>query len=375
MSSENSILYTLPVAIVSALITLITSYIAIFIVHHFATPEIDESLPPTKCTLGPSPTNSQMTSNYTKSWISMPANSPRITSAASATRARSSSRALRPKKIFTYLSSSIAIFNALNTAFNTVYCVWLVVDPPQNDELFIFHPSHTQRVTSTVSWYIAKILFVWMLCFRLYHSFKGSVFRVDKRFILFLSITNTIVAPVGLCIAYWAVYTQQHQIIEELAFNVWRILYQVTVFVILYMFCKRLLQLVVNDELFIVMKAHEKGSTTLTCDGFSLERQQSMRISDEFLEVITRHSLLILTVSMTVAMTTFCFAGFRFIFLPQTCMTLLIPMNMAAVDSLVTSVCVLCLFPLGGRVYSVLCRCPNACLKKVCSFCAKRTIY
>eukprot|EP01083_Nonionella_stella_P188371 694252_1 len=356
MSSENSILYTLPVAIVSALITLITSYIAIFIVHHFATPEIDESLPPTKCTLGPSPTNSQMT----KSWISMPANSPRITSAASATRARSSSRALRPKKIFTYLSSSIAIFNALNTAFNTVYCVWLVVDPPQNDELFIFHPSHTHRVTSTVSWYIAKVLFVWMLGFRLYGSFKGSVFHVNKRFILFLSITNTIVAPVGLCIAYWAVYEQHHPIIAELAFNIWRIFYQVTVFIILYMFCKRLLQLVVDDEILHTTR--------------DVERQQSMRISDEFLEVITRHSLLILTVSMTVAMTTFCFAGYRFLFLPQTYMTLLIPMNMAAVDSLVTSVCVLCLFPLGGAVYSVLCHYPNSCLKKVCSFCAKRTL-
>eukprot|EP01083_Nonionella_stella_P188370 694248_1 len=367
MMFDDNIFYTLPVAIVSALITLITSYIAIFIIHHFATPEQDESLPPTKCTI--SPTNSEATLSPT----TMPSAPTKCVRAPSSS--NSDLRARRPTKIFRYLSSFIAIFNALNTAFNTVYCVWLVVDPPQNDELFIFHPSHTHRVTSTVSWYIAKVLFVWMLGFRLYGSFKGSVFHVNKRFILFLSITNTIVAPVGLCIAYWAVYTQQHQIIEELAFNVWRILYQVTVFVILYMFCKRLLQLVVNDELFIVMKAHEKGSTTLTCDGFSLERQQSMRISDEFLEVITRHSLLILTVSMTVAMTTFCFAGFRFIFLPQTCMTLLIPMNMAAVDSLVTSVCVLCLFPLGGRVYSVLCRCPNACLKKVCSFCAKRTIY
>eukprot|EP01083_Nonionella_stella_P269080 910145_1 len=314
MPTDN-LLITLPIAIASVIITLLTTTIAIFITRRFLTPghENEDLPPPIKLTL--SPTNSNVILCTKPNAVPSNPQPPitRLTSLSRSTASEPETSPQRPKKIFRYLSSFIAIFNALNTAFNTVYCVWLVVDPPQNDELFIFHPSHTHRVTSTVSWYIAKILFVWMLCFRLFYSFKGSVFRVNKRFLLFLSIANTIVAPVGLCIAYWAVYTQQHQIIEEFAFNVWRILYQVIVFVILYMFCKRLLQLVVDEQ----------GATT--CDEMSLERQQSMKISDEFLEVITRHSLLILTVSMTVAMTTFCFAGYRFLFLPQTYMTLLIP--------------------------------------------------
>eukprot|EP01083_Nonionella_stella_P023212 64184_1 len=269
-----------------------------------------------------------------------------------------------------YLSSFIAVFNALNAGFNTVYCVWLVIEPGHMYDFYAHHPAHTQRLTSTISWYIAKTLFLWLLTYRLYRAFKGSVFCVNKTFLLCLNIANSIIAPVGLAIAYWAVYTQQSHWIEEVAFNFWRLLYQLIVAIVLYMFCSRLLQLVIDNKM-IIMREKEIAKI----DGSDRVRIQTpCKISTEFLEVITRHTLLVVTVSVTVAATTFCFFGFRFIFLPQTCVTLLIPMNMAALDSLVTSICIVFLFPMGRPLYRKVCGLPHLCLSKMCLCCARKTL-
>eukprot|EP01084_Bolivina_argentea_P025271 46989_1 len=146
---------------------------------------------------------------------------------------------VRPQPIFRYLASSIAIFSALNAIFNSVYCIWLVLVPQNSNQFYVDHPAHTHRVTSTVCWYCAKVLFVWLLSFRLLYAFKGSAFYVNKKFIACLNIANSIIAPFGLFTAYWAVYTKQHSWIAEFSFNFWRLLYQIIVFVILYMFCRR----------------------------------------------------------------------------------------------------------------------------------------
>eukprot|EP01083_Nonionella_stella_P086756 241196_1 len=369
--STRSIFLTLPTAIVSAIITLMTTYLAVFIVHHWLSVKKAESPPPPiKLVIAPTNSNTKLQKKHVHSNSVPSASRPRNKSTTSDT----SSSESRPKKVFTYLASSIVIFSAINTAFNTVYCVWLVFDPQKVDELYIYHPSHIHRVISTVCWYIAKILFVWLLGYRLYYSFKGSIFHVDKRLILCLSITNSIVGPIGLCIAFWTVYGQHDPIITEFAFNFWRILYQIIVFIILYMFCKRLLHLVTENEMHLVVKSQENGTVDQRTHTGCVQRQHSSRVSSDFLEIIARHSLLVLTISLTVAMTMFCFFGFRFIFLPQTCLTLLIPMNMAALDSLITSICIVCLFPMGKKVYSVLCHGAHASLKRVCLYLAKRAL-
>ncbi len=89
---------------------------------------------------------------------------------------------------------------------------------------------------------------------------------------------------------------------------------------------------------------------------------------DCFLAITTRNAILMLTISFFVLVVSFCFYGFRFIFGPQTRLTLLIPMNMAAFDGLVTSVCVYCMFMVGNTLYDILCgscdkKCKHICLK------------
>eukprot|EP01084_Bolivina_argentea_P111420 198798_1 len=87
-----------------------------------------------------------------------------------------------------------------------------------------------------------------------------------------------------------------------------------------------------------------------------------------FLTVTTRNAILMLTVSFSVLMVTLSFFGFRFIFGTQSRLTLLIPMNMAAFDSVNTSFCILCCFRYGKWFYKILC---NPCDIKCKQFCFK----
>eukprot|EP01084_Bolivina_argentea_P111422 198800_1 len=85
-----------------------------------------------------------------------------------------------------------------------------------------------------------------------------------------------------------------------------------------------------------------------------------------FLTVTTRNAILMLTVSFSVLMVTCSFFGFRFIFGTQSRLTLLIPMNMAALDSVNTSMCILCCFRYGKRFYYKCCGpCDTKC-KRIC---------
>eukprot|EP01083_Nonionella_stella_P004521 13091_1 len=385
--ASNEIFITLPVAITSAIVTIITSSIAIFVIHHFLFPESE------KAVQTPSPSSAPVQLCIDQKVVSpihsVPSQSPApplssTNSVSSAYTTQTNSQRKPPitttpknkpriKGIQLYSSCGVAVFNSLNTAFNTVYCVWLVVDPQDINEFYAYHPSFTHRIISTVCWYIAKVFFIWMLCSRLYHSFKGSIFHVNGRFVLFLGGIISIVAPIALVVAYWAVLVAHDQRVAEFAFNAWRLAYQIVVFIILFMFCNRLLRLVIGHEMDLV-KMSRQTSKSVSKSEPSIQRQVSTRISLEFLEVITRHSVLVLTVSLTVLMTTLSWTGFRFWFGPHTCITLLVPMNMAAVDSLITSICIVCLFPVGKSVYATICRPPHVCFKGVCLFFAKRRL-
>eukprot|EP01083_Nonionella_stella_P004520 13090_1 len=401
MASESSddIFITLPVAITSAIITIITSSIAIFVIQNFLFPETEKEQTHTP---SPAPVqlriDTEVVSNLpelepthgSKSvLVSVPSKSPPLSPSLSPASpqthpprnghvssinptpkhpmAPTAQKTPRAKGIQIYVSCALTVFNALNTAFNTIYCVWVVFEPRDNN-FYADHPSYTHRIISTVCWFIAKNLFVWMLCFRLYHSFKGSMFRVNAKFVFFLGIIITIFTPIALVVAYWGVLVVHNQMVAEAAFTSWRVLYQIIVFTILYMFCNRLLRLVIGHEMEMVIKARKSEIKR------EIQRQTSTRVSIEFLDVITKHAALVLTVSLTVLMTTLCWTGFRFVLGPPTRVTLLVPMNMAALDSLVTSICIVCLFPVGKSVYATICRPPHVCFKGVCLFFAKRRL-
>ena len=67
-------------------------------------------------------------------------------------------------KYFKISASIVVIFNALCCLFNSVYCSYLIFDPEYDDTVFyVWHPSHYQRITSTASWYVAKVSLIWFL--------------------------------------------------------------------------------------------------------------------------------------------------------------------------------------------------------------------
>lgn len=95
-------------------------------------------------------------------------------------------------------------------------------------------------------------------------------------------------------------------------------------------------------------------------------------INSKILLLSTRNSVLVFVTSFSVAMVTFFWLSFRWILLPQTRITLLIPMNMASIDSLVNCICVIMLFPFGDKLYNVCCKCCNRCFGSICKKIAEK---
>eukprot|EP00483_Globobulimina_turgida_P006974 UN06988 len=137
----------------------------------------------------------------------------------------------------------------------------------------------------------------------------------------------------------------------------------------------------VSLSISLVDHDHEKTKkkiTPATYTGSGTETKKITKVhinkTDCFLAITTRNAILMLTISFSVVLVSFCFYGFRFIFGPQTRLTLLVPMNMAAFDGLITSVCVFCLFSAGNKLYHVLCdRCDKK-FKRICLKVAQKTL-
>eukprot|EP01084_Bolivina_argentea_P198123 339359_1 len=231
---------------------------------------------------------------------------------------------------FKYTASIIVISNALNAMFNSIYCFYFIVDPYYDDNgYYVYHSSHIHRILSTIFWYIGKVALVSFFSGRLYYVFSNTPFKLSFKYFIGINVFNIIFSPITLFSAYWSVYTK-HLILAELSFNSWRLIYQFEAFIILYMLSKRLL----------ILSVQERGTNPKS------------NKNNVFLMLTTKNAVLMLTIFITVALTTFCFAGFRFfIFGESTRLTLLIPMNVAAIDGLITSIATICLFKNGDKLY------------------------
>eukprot|EP01083_Nonionella_stella_P195344 719653_1 len=153
--SKNEFALTLSISIISIIITIATTAIALYLIKHFMNQESKQSRP-NSLNINE---NKKKTKKHNKKELSVAI------------------------KRYFKLSASITIFfNAFNAFFNTIYCVYLLLDPAHDDDAeahFHDHPSHVQRITSTVSWYIAKVSLIWLFSGRLYHGFKGSALRIN----------------------------------------------------------------------------------------------------------------------------------------------------------------------------------------------------
>eukprot|EP01083_Nonionella_stella_P295164 1003164_1 len=376
---EHYITYT--ITIISLLMTAATIFMAIHLIRYFLQTR-------TTGTTGSKPKRKQLKL--------MKSNSP----SNKATNQRTNTISTREQhkqqiaKFFKISASISVVFNAFNAFFNSLYCIYFLWDPQHDDDMFYTqHPSHIQRITSTFSWYIAKVALVWFFSGRLYFAFKNSALHVSKRLIIWVNVINTIAAPLSLIIAYWSVYTQQ-LVIAEFAFNTWRIFYQIIVFTILYMFSRRLMLLNVLHSSVAMKRTKRKRENSNSKSGNASDTQQNIenghyvqahrgsstahqtKTYAKFMQLVTRNAVVVLTISVTVFLVTFCFAGFRWLFGPQTRITLLIPMNMAAFDSCITSFCLLCLFQIGDKLYDKSCgRWCDGCCSQLCSYFSVRLIH
>eukprot|EP01084_Bolivina_argentea_P245770 411408_1 len=317
-----------------------------------------------------------------------------------------------PHSVSTYFkcSSSLSlIFASLNAVFNTAYCLLLVFDPQHDDLVFYTqHSSHIQRITSTVSWYISKVALVWLINGRLYFVFEGKILselQTNKKLFMFINIITTIMMPIFLSVAYLFVYAK-HLIYAEIAFNSYRLFLILTIICILYMFSRRLLYLSILHEM-----EELKSNTTIRSNSFptptvsqiniEVEVPKSKSVTDVnkpqmnslpstshlqpkpsiqsvgglyFIHLTTRNAVLVFTVAISILCVILSFMSFRFLIGAQTRITLLLPMNVAAADSLITSVAVLCLFHFGDGIYPKICKLSNVCFESVCFGFAKRIL-
>eukprot|EP00484_Ammonia_sp_Unknown_P014651 CAMPEP_0197070556 /NCGR_PEP_ID=MMETSP1384-20130603/200970_1 /TAXON_ID=29189 /ORGANISM="Ammonia sp." /LENGTH=343 /DNA_ID=CAMNT_0042508979 /DNA_START=23 /DNA_END=1054 /DNA_ORIENTATION=+ len=286
------------------------------------------------------------------------------------------------KSYFKYTALICLAFAALNGLFNSVYCFWLLVDPAFDDAMFYTqHPSHIQRITSTVSWYISKVALLWFFNGRLYYVFRGSVFAVNRKLFIGINVVSTVAAAVCLPSAYICVYAHQLHL-AELSFNSFRVLYQILVFTILFMFTRRLLALNVQrrgkaaGETCQAVMVHTNSATQTSSSTGSEPAKASHSSLEEaaekeeqlfFIHIISRNAVLVFVISVSVLLVTLSFTAFRYVFLPQTRLTLLIPMNMASIDSAITSFCVICMFRFSFDVYPVFCDLCDKVLLRCCA--------
>eukprot|EP01084_Bolivina_argentea_P086891 157008_1 len=162
MTHDISLFITLPIAIISAFITLITSFIAIFVVHHFFMKKEEEEeeeeehdgrhqsslhLTHPSVNLTVSLNVEEKRHHVPQPNTSKTLATPSPTSRTSSSRKTSaySTTSFNPTTVLKYLSSTITIFNAFNTLFNSVYCIWLVLQPHDTVTFYAKHPAHTQR--------------------------------------------------------------------------------------------------------------------------------------------------------------------------------------------------------------------------------------
>eukprot|EP01084_Bolivina_argentea_P119848 212465_1 len=262
-------------------------------------------------------------------------------------------------KYFKLTASITVIFNSLNALFNSIFCYYFLIDPFQDDNIFyIHHPSHIQRITSTVSWYIGKVALIFFFSGRLYYTFDNTTFKLSFKHFICINLFNIIFFPTTIISAYWSVYNHQ-PILAEISFNSWRIIYQLQTFVILYLFSKRLLLLSIQEQNITIRRS-------------TIDENMVNNMHSDFVFLTTKNAVLALTISLTVALTTFCFAGFRFIFGAQTRLTLAIPMNMAAIDGLITSISIYCLFDIGEKLYCCLCVGCNYTIHKILIYVSRK---
>eukprot|EP01083_Nonionella_stella_P053171 140764_1 len=289
-------------------------------------------------------------------------------------------------KYFRNTSQLASISNVFCCISVTLYCTWIIFQSEQTLLWLI-----TLRALPTIFWFLAKSSLIWIYNGRYYYTFQTGIFRraASSRY-LFIAINTiiTIAAPLCLMCGYMGVWYSDPMLIS-FGFEGYRFLYILLTFGLLFLFSKKML-MIQNQSFsdFAEYSAVPAGSRDVTAEtdgetdtessdhvvSIQLTRNtlKELQASQEqemlfFLHTTTRNAVLVLFISISACFVAFWWTAFDFI-LGQNYLTLLVPLNMFAVDCLIDLLCICLMFQFGTPMYHRICRSCDTCCKQ-CLFC------
>lgn len=169
MGLHSEYYLTISIAVMSVIITIITSIATIYLMLHFYGSRKKDIIIRKLRNHEPSKSKSNKSTHLNKGKCASSnkqqnSDGP-VTNTTSPTKSISKTKSLtshpsdsnitnnKDKDIgsyFKFTASVTLIFGALNAFFNSWYCIWLLFDPEYDDPMFyVQHPSHHHRITST----------------------------------------------------------------------------------------------------------------------------------------------------------------------------------------------------------------------------------
>jgi len=299
---------------------------------------------------------------------------------------------------FMWTSCISSICDVLCCFSVSLYCVWIIFEPHQNLAWFI-----TLRALPTVFWFVAKATLIWLYNGRLYYTFGQGKYRSSRNLFLIINVWIMVAIPLHLACGYIGAVTETAWMVS-LGFEGFRVLYLTLTCYLLSMFSRKMLLLrarygKVNPDSppsglgagpvagcadNSAVRSHQEHENTHTPSTINMvrkpteqaeqRRKQPTETDDEpvsaFLVTTTKNAVLTLFISISAALTALLWIIWDFV-LPSNYLTLLIPLMMFSLDSLINLCCIFLLRSAGKKMYSQLCMSMDICCRQ-CLFVACR---
>eukprot|EP01084_Bolivina_argentea_P319296 553811_1 len=275
----------------------------------------------------------------------------------------------------TYFIVSAIITTMCNMLCNMsvlMYCIWIVFQPDHQTGWFVMC-----RALPTIFWFTSKVSLIWLYNGRLFYTFKDKAAIFQSSYTLFVSINTifTIIVPLLIICGYIGIW--YGNIWMSFGFEACRIIYFLLTFYLLIMFSKKML-------LFHQYPYESVNNDLKDPERVTRDRSESLKISNHtdngnkvfsdpaekeeillFVNMSARNAVLVLFISISACLVQLSWSVFDFI-LPQNYVTLLLPLNMFVIDSLLDSICIYLLFNFGANAYAKLCGSCHRCCNNIC---------
>jgi len=240
----------------------------------------------------------------------------------------------------------------------TVYCVWVVFEPTHSQLWFI-----TFRGIPTVAWFISKASLVWFYNGLLYFTFKRGLIQTSHFSFITANIIIVVSAVICVVCGYSGVWYGIPWLMS-VGFEGFSFMYLCCSSYLCFGFVRKMLLLYVYEQQAEIASYQQQKS----------EEAQNSMVPDQtsfFLHVATKKTIFMTCISISAC----CVAASRLIYeyaVPQTHVTLMLPMIMFSLDAIITSCCIYMFSKFGDPLYHKWCHLLNVCCKDVMHNCGKK---